>query len=280
MKDESSNTDFAPDSSLSADKQALRRRAEERIRADASPIDADLEMLSDDEARRLLHELRVHQIELEMQNEELRRAQEELEASRARYFDLYDLAPVGYCTLSELGLILEANLTATALLGLDRSGLLKQPLTRFILPEDQDIYYFHRKQLFESGTPQVCELRMVRQGAPDSHFWVRLEATVAQDDESGVPVCRAVMSDITERQQAEEALRQLKEFNESIVQNVSEGIVMTDAQGIVTFVNPALAALLGYAPEELLGQSWRAMVPPDQQAIAQAADERRAAGRV
>ena len=279
MKNEPSSPDSAFDPSQPPEWQALRRQAEERIRTDASPIAAELETLSADETRRLLHELRVHQIELEMQNEELRRAQGELEASWARYFDLYDLAPVGYCTLSEQGLILEANLTAAALLGVDRSALLKQPLPRFILPEDQDIYYFHRKQLFESGRPQVCELRMVRQDAPDSFFWTWLEATVAQDEESGAPVCRTVLSDITERHQAEEALRQLKDFNESIVQNVSEGILMTDAQGIVTFINPASVALLGYAPEELLGQPWLVMVPPDQQAIAQAADQRRAAGQ-
>jgi PAS domain-containing protein len=100
---------------------------------------------------RALHELRVHQIELEMQNEELRRTQEELEASRERYFDLYDLAPVGYFTLSEQGLILEANLTAAKLLGVARSALVKQPLSRFILPEDQDIHYLHRKALLETG---------------------------------------------------------------------------------------------------------------------------------
>ena len=79
----------------------------------------------------MLHDLRVHQIELEMQNEELRRTQADLEASRARYFDLYDLAPVGYFTISERGLILEANLTAATLLGVARGALIKQPLTRF-----------------------------------------------------------------------------------------------------------------------------------------------------
>ena len=157
----------------------LRRRAEQQARARAVPRAGDPATgLSPEEARQTLHELRVHQIELEMQNEELRRAQVELDASRARYFDLYDLAPVGYCTLSEQGLILEANLTAATLLGVPRGALVKQPITRFILAEDQDIYYLHRKRLFETGAPQACELRMVRKdGAP---FWAHLEATAAR----------------------------------------------------------------------------------------------------
>jgi PAS domain-containing protein len=91
---------------------------------------------------------KVHQIELELQNEELRRAQAELDIARARYFDLYDLAPVGYCTISEQGLILEANLTVAALLGVARSELVKQPISRFILKKDEDIYYLHRKHPF------------------------------------------------------------------------------------------------------------------------------------
>jgi PAS domain-containing protein len=122
--------------------QFLRKLAEERTGAIE---DKDTEVILPGEARRLLHELRMHQIELEMQNEELRRTQEALEASRARYFDLYDMAPVGYFTLSEQGLILEANLTAATLLGVPRGALVKQPLTRSIVSEDQDIYYLHRK---------------------------------------------------------------------------------------------------------------------------------------
>lgn len=181
----------------------LRRRAEEKIRADEAQT---RETPSPEEAGRLLHELQVHQMELEMQNEELRRAQSELEASRARYFDLYDLAPVGYFTISEQGLILEANLTGAGLLGVGRSDLVKQPLTRFILPEDQDIYYRHRKQVFETGSPQVYDLRVLRADA--APFWARLETTVAQDAD-GAPVCRAVMSDITARKQAEEKLAEV-----------------------------------------------------------------------
>ena len=181
----------------------LRRRAEEKARTDDAQTQ---KTLSAKEAGRLLHELQVHQIELEMQNEELRRAQGELEAARARYFDLFDLAPVGYFTLSEQGLILEANLTGAGLLGVERRDLVKKPLTRFILPEDQDIYYRHRKQLFETGTPQVYDLRVLRAGADP--FWARLETTEAQDAD-GAPVCRAVMSDITARKQAEEKLAEL-----------------------------------------------------------------------
>ena len=191
----------------------LRRQAEERARETAARPPEHLEAVSSpvgdfqgssEETRRMLHELRVHQIELEMQNEELRRAQTELNAARARYFDLYDLAPVGYCTLSEQKLILEANLTAATLLGVARGALVKQPITRFIFKQDQDLYYKHLKQLFESGEPQACELRMVKMdGAP---VWVGLEATVSQDA-GGMPVCRAMLSDITERKQAEEELQ-------------------------------------------------------------------------
>ncbi len=112
----------------------LRRRAEDAFLKKSAGRLENLEVLSPDQVRQTLHELQVHQIELEMQNEELRRAQRELEASQARYFDLYDLAPVGYCTLSEQGLILEVNLTAATLLGVTRSTLVKQPLTRFIFP--------------------------------------------------------------------------------------------------------------------------------------------------
>src|SRR5512133_2195340 len=158
--------------------------------------------------RELVHELQIHQIELEMQNEELRRVQAELDESRARYFDLFDLAPVGYCTISEKGLILEANLTAASMLGVDRSALVKQPFSRFIIREDQDIYYLHRKKLFETGNPQMCELQMMKKdGTP---FWVSLDAITVQSD-SDVPVCRITMSDITLRKQEESELLLMKD---------------------------------------------------------------------
>jgi PAS domain S-box-containing protein len=196
------------------DSADLRRRSEGIAREKAESLPEDLEALSPERMRQALHELRVHQIELEMQNEELRRTQAELDASQARYFDLYDLAPVGYFTVSDQGLILEANLTAATLLGVARGALAKQPLSIFVLPEDQDIYYQHRKQLFETGAPQVCEVRMVRKDT--AVFDARLEATAAQDAD-GRRVCRAMMSDISERKQAEEKLKDTLEHLRKVV---------------------------------------------------------------
>src|SRR5450432_1422857 len=213
----------SPGSREAASAQALRHRAEER----ASATPKDIEALSPELAGRELHELRVHQIELEMQNEELRRTQEQLEVSRARYFDLYDLAPVGYFTLSEQGLILEANLTAAKLLGVARGVLVKQPLSRFILREDQEIYYLYRKALLETGVPQVCELRVLKKDA--APFWVRVEATTAQHAD-GASVWRAVVSDITERKRAEWTLKttnvELQEFAYALTHDLQEPLRM------------------------------------------------------
>ncbi len=193
----------------------LRRRAEDKIRGKSTRSPENLAAVSPEEDPKLLHELQVHQIELEMQNEELRRTHEELEASRARYFDLYDLAPVGYCTLSEQGLILEANLTASAMLGVARGALLEQPLARYVLPEDQGLYHAHRTRLLATGAPQGCELRL--RCAAAAPFWARIDATMRRDPGSGVPVCRAVLIDISALKRVEEVLqdheRELAEKN-------------------------------------------------------------------
>jgi PAS domain S-box-containing protein len=231
----------------------LRRRAEKIARGKAFRIPENMESLSVEAARQMLHELRVHQIELEMQNEELRRAHAELDAARARYFDLYDLAPVGYFTLSDQGLILEANLMAASLLGVAKDALVKQPLPRFILPEDQDIYYLHCKQLFETGAPQMCEIQMVRKDT--TVFRVRLEATAAQDAD-GRRVCRAVMSDITERKQAEEELRVSEELFRSYLENAPDGVYLSDLKGNFLYGNHKCEEIIGYRREELIGKNF------------------------
>jgi PAS domain-containing protein len=176
--------------------QALRKRAEVLAGERAGEMREDLEAPPLEVALRALHELRVHQIELEMQNEELRRTQEELEVSRTRYFDLYDPAPVGYFTLSEKGFDFggQSNCRQTAWRGKKRS--IKEALSRFILLGDQHIHYQHRKQLLATGAPQSWELRRLRKDA--GTFWAQVEATTAPGVD-GDRMCRAVVSDITER---------------------------------------------------------------------------------
>ena len=229
----------------------------------------NLGTLSPEAARQLLHELRVHQIELEMQNEELRRAQEALEASQARYFDLYDMAPVGYVTLSEQGLILEANLASATLFGVARGALVKQPLSRFILPEDQNIYYRYRKQLLETDAPQVCELRLVKMdGDP---FWVRVEATAGQDA-GGAPVWRSVVSDITERKKTEETLRESEEQLKASLENAPDGVYMNDLEGNFLYGNRKMEEMIGYRREELIGKNMMELNILSEDGLARAAE--------
>lgn len=193
---------------------AMRRRAEAMIAA-ATP--AATMARSPEEREHLFHELQVHQIELELQNEELRRIQEELELARARYFDLYNLAPVSYIMLSAQGVIQEANITTSTLLGVPRSALLQQSLALFVAPDDQDHYYLYRRKLVPGGRAQVCELRMLRHD--QTPFWVRLETMMVPGATTETTVYRVVMSDITARVHAEDVVREL---NTTLEQRVNE----------------------------------------------------------
>jgi len=243
----------------SANPQAaeLRRKSEEALqkqRAIRTPV-------SPDDAQRLLHELEVHQIELEMQNEELRRTLEELDAVRARYFNLYDLAPVGYCTVSEQGLLLEANLTIATLLGAARGELAGlQNFPRLIHKDDQDIYYHCRKQLFETGEPQACVLRMVKKNG--MAFWAHLDATVSQDDD-GAQVCRVVLNDITGRKQAEQALKRSEYRQRAILNNIPDIAWIKDNDGKYIAVNEAFAQSAGCAAGDIIGKTDHDLWPPE-----------------
>jgi PAS domain S-box-containing protein len=154
---------------------------------------------------RLIHELEVHQTELPMQNDELRRIQAELEKARDRYSDLYDFAPVGYFTMSDKGIIAEVNLTGAAMIGMERSALIGNPFTRFVLRDDQDIFYKLRQRLLETGTPHACELRLVEKDA--QAFYARLECTVIKNQGDDSRQIRTAVSDISGRGQAQEFLQ-------------------------------------------------------------------------
>jgi len=244
----------------------LREQAERIVRRKSALIAESLEENSSEETRQILHELLVHQIELEIQNEELRRTHVELEASRARYFDLYNLAPVGYFTLSETGLILEANLTAANILGVTRTALIHRSLTHFIFPEDQDLYYGHRKLLFETGAHQVCEIGIVRPDA--APCWVRIDA-VAPQDANGAPTCCATMIDITERKRVEDELWASEKLYRFLVRNTSDYVARYSLTGELLFASEAMRFMLGYNPEEIIGTSGLNRIHPDDRLIVQ-----------
>jgi len=247
-----SNTRNPLTPSGTSDKVDIRQQAEKKV----ALCPENNTCLSLKETRLMIHELRVHQIELEMQNEELRRVQAELDATRLRYFDLYDLAPVGYVTLSETNMFLEANLTATTMLGVLRNAMLRYPLTKFILKDDQDTYYQFRKKLFETGEPQSCELWMVK--SDGSTIWVHLSATLALN-EAKEPVCRLVLVDITARKQSQQMSQALRikenQYRELFEAGSDALLLIASNSGKIIDANKMASVLYGYERNELLTKS-------------------------
>jgi PAS domain S-box-containing protein len=185
--------------------QALRQQAETVVSGSVLSSTESMEAMSPAVVLKLLHELQVHQIELEMQNETLRQTQLQLLAMQARYFDLYDLAPISYCTVNEGGIILEANLATAELLGEARGKLVGQRISRYIRKEYQDDYYLCGKLLLSTGERQNCELQMVR--TDHSNFWVNASISSAKGSNGDV-MQRLVLTDITDAKVMATAMRE------------------------------------------------------------------------
>jgi len=177
----------------------LRARAEKKLKERMGR----LQKLSTLDIRELVHELGTHQIELEMQNEELRRAQEELEESRDRYAELYDFAPIGHFTFDTNGVIREVNLTGAKLLGMERGLLVNKPFAGFIAERaDKEIFYNHCREVLKEQNKSACELLL--ENKADTVFFARLESIAVRDRGENAVSLRTAMSDITERKLAEE----------------------------------------------------------------------------
>jgi two-component system NtrC family sensor kinase len=229
----------------------LRRQAEERFAATGKKMALPA---SDRDAQRLLHELQVHQIELEMQNEELARTREKAETALARYTDLYDFAPVGYFTLDESGTILRANLAAALMVGVERSRLIKRRFISFVSPGDYHVFAGLLSAVFGSGPREACELTVKQKGG--GSIYVRLRAAASEDGRE----CRVAVTDITELKRAEDALRESEEKYRALVENMTEGIWVIDGRFRTTFVNRSMAEMLGYPVEELTGRHFFSLV--------------------
>jgi PAS domain S-box-containing protein len=274
----------------------MRQRAEDRLRLETMTPDD----MPEGEVAALVHELRVHKVELEMQNESLRQAQVEVEQSRAKYADLFDFAPVGYFVFDRRGAIVEANLTAAGMLHVERGRLIGQGFSTFLRPPSRDAWQLHRHAVFESGKPQRCELDL--KGTDKTPMAVRLRSQPVTNGQGQVIQCRTAMTDITEIQAAEDALRQAHDglekrvaertaqLNDAVgtlqeevaekleaqnllmrqndtLQKIIGGIPVMlcfyDAQGNVAMVNKEFERVLGYSMKDVEKSSLLELCCPD-----------------
>jgi PAS domain S-box-containing protein len=173
------------------------------------------------QARMVEEDLRVHQIELEAQNEDLRRAQAEMESLKDKYLDLYDFAPNGYVTIGEDGLVREANLTVCRLLGVERDSIISRRFSRYICEDNQDAYYFFWQKLHETRAKETCEVRL--RSKDNGEFYSRLEGVCAYDAEGQVMGCRVSISDISDLKLARDARQ---EANEGLAKALREKDVL------------------------------------------------------
>ena len=220
---------------------------------------------SSEEIRKLVHELRMHQIELEMQNDELHRAQCELVESRNRCFDLYQFAPVGFAIMNDKGMILDANLTLASMFGISRNAMLKKNLTEFIIPDDQDIFYRYRHQI-KSKQRDTCILRM--KGREGKSFWVEMDTIYSATDDPCDYRLQTVISDITGREHAEKKLTESEAKFRNYVESAPDGIFVVDKKGCYVDTNEAGCQLTGYSRDELMGKELLTLIHPDDRQVA------------
>jgi len=213
-----------------------------RVQAEAQLANSQPSEVSVRPAEELLHELRVHQIELEMQNEALRKAQQALEDSRDRFIELYEFAPVGYLTLTADGMISEINLTAVTLLGRERNKLINKSLRTLVIAADQDRWVRHFMTVKAREEKSSIELPLQR--GDGSVFQAQLDCV------SAASTMRITLSDITERKLVEEELR-----ISAVAFSCQNGMIITDAKGVIQRVNPAFVRLTGYSAEEAIGKT-------------------------
>ena len=233
----------------------LRARAEGRLRQKEIHTSTP-----PDDMNRLLHELQVHQIELEMQNEELVSLCSEVTAVREHYADIYDFAPVSYVTLDALGVIRQINLAGAILLGITRSQVTRHRFGASVSPSSLAHFNQFIHDVLENRTRLSCEIELdstPQRGVAHVH----IEAVSDEDGQE----CRMVISDITEQKQAELALKASEQRFKDLV-NTTDGIVWeADAKTFqFTFISAKAVSLLGFPVADwLVPGFWVSRLHPD-----------------
>ncbi|HVO66239.1 MAG TPA: GAF domain-containing protein [Syntrophales bacterium] len=226
----------------------LRKRAEKKVRKSMDSIGK----MSTDEIKKLIHELQVHQIELEMQNDALRESQLEIVESRIKYTDLYDFAPVGYFTFDDKGHIIEANVTGASLLGFEKRSLIKTPFYRFINHSHLSIFQAHLQKAIEARSKQICKIKLTRKDG--SQFDALVETVAVTDSNDKFDHYRTSVTDISEITKAEAEMARLASFPSLNPNPISE----VDFKGVVHYLNPAAERLFPDLRQRGVGHPWLA----------------------
>jgi PAS domain S-box-containing protein len=232
--------------------ESLRQRAERLLVENPSRIGPE-------DLPKLVNELQVYQIELEKRNQELREAQKELQESRNRCYELYDFAPIGYITLSPAGVIQESNLAAADMFGAVRSRLLGNAFHEFVLPDDLFLFRIHRESLLGGKRKAVCEVRL---RAQNRVFFCRIESACVVNGEENPKSIRSALIDITERMQAEEALRNSEASLRAIFDSAEEAIITLNQEQRVFKANRAAGVITGIPHDQLVGRFLGEFVDP------------------
>jgi PAS domain S-box-containing protein len=222
----------------------LRKRAEKILAEDPQAI----RTMAPVDIQKLIHELNVHQIELEMQNEEYSRVQLELQEARDKYLGLYDFAPTGYFTLDHNSLILDVNLAGSQLLGSEKHRLIGAQFTASISPDSQDAFHLHYREGLKTSIKVSCELKMLK--ADGTLFHAQLISLAVPDKEGNINQYRTAVIDITERKQAEQSLQVSEENFRNSIDNCPLGIRIVSEDGETLYTNQAFLDIYGYKDME------------------------------
>ncbi len=235
-----------------------RQRAERELHLDTASVG----QMSETEVASLVHELRVHQVELEMQNDELRKAQVELEQSRSKYAELFDLAPNGYLVFDPGGLVVEANLTAASMLGWERALLAGQSFSQYVAPASRDTWRLHYAAVFKTGKSQQCESEVRSRNHPP--LTVRLHSRPVLGADDKVVQCRTAMLDVTALVRAEQRLRDSERRFRTLTENSPDIIIRIDADLRIVYANRHIESAVGLPAEEAIGRRLGELeAPPD-----------------
>ncbi|SHI99479.1 PAS domain S-box-containing protein [Malonomonas rubra DSM 5091] len=226
----------------SSELAGLRQRAEQQLQKDASPP-----IVSETELRKTVHELQTYQIELELQNEELRNTRDELLASRKRLSDLYDYAPVGYLTVDDSDCVVEANLKIAQMLATDRASLLTTPLSRYISVKDQGIYTLCREKLLREKSTQRCEIRLHASGGVsfDAELHMKLSSELDQNSRQLL----ILVSDMTEIKEARRTIMESELKYRLLADYTYDWESWISPQGEYLYLSPSCERISGYAAE-------------------------------